>query len=145
MLIRKHLHELITEKKMDLGATPWIRLDHERMQAFSRFADLGFKGGAMADTSVEVEPFAAMSLIPSLLGCVFQIVDATAHRLVAVEQCTFVSSIPVGAEFAIEATLISGKWNTERLLVYRLGLAFQLRGQNLPSIIAEVVGLAGNP
>jgi hypothetical protein len=141
----KRMAELITDKKIPLGATRWMRLERERMQAFTHFADIGFKGGPLADINTEIDPFAAMSLIPSLLGGVFQITDATANRLVAVEQCTFVSSLPLGAEFSMEATLISGKWNPGGLLLYRLGVAFQLKAENLPCIIAEVVGLAGNP
>jgi len=145
MSIQKQIREMITEDKIRLGTTPWLRISQERMLSFGHFSGMGFKGGGAADLSAEVDPFAAMSLIPFLLGGIFQIADASANRLVSIQECTFISPILIDTDFQMEATLVSGKLNTEGHLIYKLGIAFQLRTDPLPCIVAEVIGLAGNP
>src|SRR3954451_5840856 len=109
MPLQVTIREFLTDHKRWLGSTPWLTIDRERLQVFARFTDMGFAGGGGADLVNEIDPFAALSLTPFLLGGILQITDAAANRIVAINECTFIAPIPVDTEFQIQATLLSGK------------------------------------
>ena len=145
MPVNRTMQQLVTKEPADLGSTPWFRYAAERLRLFAQFSATEFGRGATANLAEEVDPFAVLALLPSMLDGIFVITDASAHRLIAVEKCNFLSSIPVNAEIGMTARLIAGQFNADGHLVYQVGFLVNVKGESRPSIIGELVGMAGNP
>ena len=145
MPVSRTMQQLVTTQPVELGSTPWFRYAPERVRLFVQFSVTDFGPGPAADPGEEVDPFAVMALLPSLLSGIFVISDAAEHRVLTVENCNFLSSIPLNAEIRLTARLIEGQFNAEGHLVYKVGFVVNVKSQPSPAIIGELTGVAGNP
>lgn len=137
--------DLVTSEPQKLGDSDWIVYGPRRLRHFIDLVRTDWGFGPVADPAEEVDPFAALALIPPLLSNILTITDAAEHRITGIQKCDFISSIPLGAEVRLTAFLISGKINPEGHLVYQIEFSWWVKNNDRPLIIGELAGIAGNP
>ena len=140
------MSEFVTATPKDLGTSDWIPLTPERARLLEALSRLPAAGPApIAEAHEEVDPLAVLAMLPAMLASIFQFGDASAHRLVALEQCNFLSSVAPNTEIAMTARILEGQYNAEGHLVYRLGFFANAKGESRPFLIGELAAMAGNP
>lgn len=139
------MNDFVTSEPKDLGISDWIPLEPGRAQLLEQLSEATSGPAPIARANEEIDPFIVLAMLPALLASVFQFRDASAHRLVAVEQCNFLSSIPVNAEIRMTARILQGQFNADGYLVYRLGFLMNTKAVSRPFIVGELAGMAGSP
>jgi hypothetical protein len=145
MPVNLPMNDFVTSEPKDLGSSDWVLLGPERARILEQLSETGSGPAPIAGVNGEIDPFIALAALPALLAAVFQFRDASAHRLVAVEQCNFLSSIPVNSEIRMTARILQGQFNADGYLVYRIGFLVNIKGASRPVIAGELAGMAGNP
>jgi hypothetical protein len=138
------MNDFVTSEPKDLGTSDWIVLGPERARLLQQLSEIAPAPAPIAGNQ-EIDPFIVLAMLPALLATVFQFRDASAHRLVALEQCNFLSSIPVNAEIRMTARILDGQFNADGYLVYRLGFLVNTKTASRPVMVGEMAGMAGNP
>jgi acyl dehydratase len=141
------LHELEEAGEQDLGASEWVKIEQK---AIDQFAE------ATGDHQwIHVDPeraaagpfgqtvahgYLSLSLIPALLQQVLRVKDARMGVNYGIEKVRFTAPVPSGSEVRLKATLKSTERRGEGVL-FNLGVEIEIRGQDKPALVGEVVYL----
>jgi acyl dehydratase len=141
------LQELEQAGEQDLGASEWVKIEQ---QAIDQFAE------ATGDHQwIHVDPeraaagpfgqtvahgYLSLSLIPALLQQVLRVKDARMGVNYGIEKVRFTAPVPSGSEVRLRATLKSSERRGEGVL-FNLGVEIEIRGQDKPALVGEVVYL----
>jgi acyl dehydratase len=140
--------ELEQAGKLDLGAGSWIEVDQRRIDLFADatgdhqwiHVDPERASNGPFGTTV-AHGYLSLSLIPSLLPELLSVTDARLGLNYGTERIRFTSPVPVGSEVRLRAKVAS----TERRdagIVFRLAVEIEVRDQEKPALVGEVVYLA---
>jgi acyl dehydratase len=140
--------ELEQAGELDLGAGSWIQVDQRRIDLFAEatgdhqwiHVDPERAASGPFGTTV-AHGYLSLSLIPSLLPELLRITDARLGLNYGTERIRFTSPLPVGSEVRLRAKVAS----TERRgagVVFRLAVEIEVRAQEKPALVGEVVYLA---
>jgi len=138
--------ELAEADNLDLGATPWRRVEQKQVDTFAdatddhqwihvdpeRAADGPF-GGPIA------HGYLTLSLVPSLLRDLMRITDHARGTNYGLEKVRFTSPVPVGSEIRMRATVLGGRRREDGGVQYRLALTIDINGQDRPAMVAESI------
>jgi acyl dehydratase len=146
------LKELASSKERDLGSSPWVKIEQERVNQFADAtgdhqwihvdpdaAKAGPFGGTIA------HGYLSLALLPWLLGDVIRVPDAQMGVNYGIERVRFTSPVPVGSEVRATARLVSSEPKGDGIL-YKVGVQIEIKGQEKPAMVGEVLYLAlGRP
>jgi acyl dehydratase/putative sterol carrier protein len=146
------LQELVSTEERDLGASPWVKIEQERVNQFAdatgdhqwihvdpEAAKAGPFGGTIA------HGYLSLSLLPWLLGDLIRVPDAQMGVNYGIERLRFTSPVPVGSEVRLTARLLSSEPKGDGIL-YKVGVTIEIKGQEKPAMVGEVLYLAlGSP
>jgi acyl dehydratase len=122
----------VTQEEIDAfadatGDHQWIHVDRERAAA-------GPFGGTIA------HGYLTLSMLPALMSEVMTVADARMGINYGIERIRFTAPVPVGSEVRLHAKLASAERRGEGVL-YRVGVQVEIRGQDKPACVGEVLYL----
>jgi acyl dehydratase len=139
--------ELRDARDLDLGASDWVRVEQKAIDAFAE---------ATNDHNwIHVDPeraaegpfgstighgYLSLSLIPGLLYTMMKVTDAAMGLNYGVEKVRFTAPLPVNSEVRLKAKIVSTEPRGEGIL-YRLGVEIEVKGQDKPAMVGEVLYL----
>ena len=142
------LEELAATEERDLGSSPWVRIEQERV---NRFADAtgdhqwihddleAAKAGPFGGTIAH--GYLSLALLPALLGDLIHVPDAQMGVNYGIDRVRFTSPVPVGSEVRLNARLLSSEPKGDGIL-YKVGVQIEIKGQEKPAMVGEVLYLA---
>jgi acyl dehydratase len=141
------LAEMRVARDVDLGVSEWVTIDQEAINSFAKAtndhnwihvdeerAAEGPFGGTIA------HGYLSLALVPGLLYTVLHVTDARMGLNYGIEKVRFTSPVPVNSEVRLKAKVISSEERGEGVL-YRLGVEIEIRGQEKPAMVGEVLYL----
>jgi acyl dehydratase/putative sterol carrier protein len=142
------LKELAGAEDLDLGTSPWWKVDQRHIDLFAEAtgdhqwihvdpeaAKAGPFGGTIA------HGYLSLSLLPALLGDVIRVPDAQMGVNYGIDRVRFTAPVPSGSEVRAHARLISSEPKGDGIL-YKVGVQIEVRGQEKPAMVGEVLYLA---
>ena len=132
-----------------LATSDWLVVDQERI---TRFAD------ATEDHQwIHVDParaaegpfgttiahgYLTLSLVPRLLEDLLQVTDQVRGTNYGVDRARFTSPVPVGSAVRMSGELLEVRTRSDGGLQYKVRVELQVRDQERPALVAEVIYLA---
>lgn len=142
------LAELAGSEERDLGSSPWVKIEQERVNLFAdatgdhqwihvdpEAAKAGPFGGTIA------HGYLSLSLLPVLLSDVIRVSDARMGVNYGIDRLRFTSPVPTGSEVRAHARLLSAEPKGDGIL-YKVGVQLEIKGQEKPAMVGEVLFLA---
>jgi acyl dehydratase len=140
--------ELAEAKDLDLGSSPWQRMEQQRIDTFAtatddhqwihvdpeRAADGPF-GGTIA------HGYLTLSLVPVLLKQLMTITDHGRGTNYGLEKVRFTAPVPVDSEIRLSATIPEGVRRDDGGVQYRVALKIEINGQERPAMVGESIYL----
>lgn len=140
--------DILERGVIELGAGDWLRIDQDRIQ---RFADAtGDQQWIHVDPERAAEgPFGAtiahgylvLSLVPHLFEQLLEITDLAMGVNYGTERLRFTCPVPVDSDVRLRATIRGAEARGDAVR-YLLEVAVEIRDQDRPAIVGEVVYLA---
>jgi acyl dehydratase/putative sterol carrier protein len=145
------LKELSESEERDLGTSPWVKIEQKQIDLFAdatgdhqwihvdpEAAKAGPFGGTIA------HGYLTLSLLPGLLGNLIRVPDAQMGVNYGVDRVRFTSPVPTGSEVRAHARLLSAEPKGDGIL-YKVGVQIEIKGQEKPAMVGEVLYLALGP
>jgi acyl dehydratase/putative sterol carrier protein len=146
------LAELASAEERDLGSSPWVKIEQERVNTFADATDdhqwihvdlEAAKAGPFGGTIAH--GYLSLSLLPALLANLIRVPDAKMGVNYGIDRVRFTSPVPVGSEVRVNARLLSSEPKGDGIL-YKVGVQIEIKGQDKPAMVGEVLYLAlGQP
>src|SRR5581483_3424534 len=146
------LAELASAEERDLGSSPWVKIEQERVNRFADATDdhqwihvdlEAAKSGPFGGTIAH--GYLSLSLLPALLANLLRVPDAQMGVNYGIDRVRFTSPVPVGSEVRVNARLLSSEPKGDGIL-YKVGVQIEIKGQEKPAMVGEVLYLAlGQP
>ncbi len=146
------LAELASTQDRDLGSSPWVKIEQERVNQFAEatgdhqwiHVDLeAAKAGPFGGTIAH--GYLSLALLPALLANLIRVPDAQMGVNYGIDRVRFTSPVPVGSEVRVNARLLSSEPKGDGIL-YKVGVQIEIKGQEKPAMVGEVLYLAlGQP
>jgi acyl dehydratase/putative sterol carrier protein len=146
------LSELAATDERDLGSSPWVKIEQERVDQFAEatgdhqwiHVDLeAAKAGPFGGTIAH--GYLSLALLPALLTNLIRVPDAQMGVNYGIDRVRFTSPVPVGSEVRVNARLLSSEPKGDGIL-YKVGVQIEIKGQEKPAMVGEVLYLAlGQP
>jgi len=142
------LEELASSEERDLGSSPWVKIEQERVNQFADatgdhqwiHVDLdAAKAGPFGGTIAH--GYLSLALLPALLGNLIHVPDAQMGVNYGIDRVRFTSPVPVGSEVRVNARLVSSEPKGDGIL-YKVGVQIEIKGQEKPAMVGEVLYLA---
>jgi acyl dehydratase len=141
------LQELEQARERELGTSEWVRIEQRAIDQFAE-ATGDHQWIHVDPEKAAVGPFGqtvahgylSLSLIPALLEQVLRVKDARMGLNYGIEKIRFTAPVPSGSEVRLRATLNSAERRGEGVL-FRLGVTIEIRGQEKPALVGEVLYL----
>ncbi len=148
MTIELTVAELTDVIKLDLGASPWRRVEQHRVDTFADATDdhqwihvdperaaRGPFGGTIA------HGYLTLSLVPTMLKTLLRIKDHARGTNYGVEKVRFTAPVPVGSEIRLAARVLDPARRDDGSVQYRVALRIEIRGQERPAMVGESIYL----
>jgi acyl dehydratase len=142
------LEELAASGERDFGASKWVTVDQEHIDLFAdatgdhqwihvdpEAAKAGPFGGTIA------HGYLSLSLLPVLLSDVIHVSDQVMGVNYGIDRVRFTSPVPTGSEVRAHARLLSAEPKSGGIL-YKVGVQIEIKGQEKPAMVGEVLFLA---
>jgi acyl dehydratase/putative sterol carrier protein len=146
------LAELASSEERDLGSSPWVKIEQERVNRFADATDdhqwihvdlEAAKAGPFGGTIAH--GYLSLSLLPALLANLIRVPDAQMGVNYGIDRVRFTSPVPVGSEVRVNARLLSSEPKGDGIL-YKVGVQIEIKGREKPAVVGEVLFLAvGRP
>jgi acyl dehydratase len=139
--------ELRDAQDLDLGESDWVRIEQKAIDAFAEatndhnwiHVDPERAAGGPFGTTIG-HGYLSLSLIPGLLSTMMKVTDAAMGLNYGVEKVRFTAPLPVNSLVRLKAKVVSSEPRGEGIL-YRLGVALEVQGQDKPAMVGEVLYL----
>ena len=122
---------------VEVGPSEWVEIDAERVRAF-----LAATGDGTSDASACVGKHAPgvllLSLVPTLLPALIELIGWTRGVNAGVDDCRFPVPLPVGSRVRMRAQLKRARGVPGGGVRLSFGVRFELQGQDVPACIALV-------
>jgi acyl dehydratase len=141
------LQELEQAGEKELGASEWVKIEQHAIDQFAEATgDHQWihvdpeKAAAGPFGQTVAHGYLSLSLIPALLEQVLRVKDSRMGVNYGIEKVRFTAPVPSGSEVRLKATLKSTERRGEGVL-FNLGVEIEIRGQDKPALVGEVVYL----
>jgi len=140
--------ELAEAKDLDLGCSPWRRIDQQRIDTFADATD--------DHQWIHVDPeraaqgpfgrtiahgYLTLSLVPSMLKELMVITDHGRGTNYGLEKVRFTAPVPVDSEVRLGARISGATRRDDGGVQYRVELRVEVRGQERPAMVGESIYL----
>ena len=141
------LEELSQAEELDLGASDWTTIDQRQIELFAEgthdhqwiHVDPDMAAQGPFGTTV-AHGYLQLSLLPFLLSQVLSISDARMGINYGTEQVRFTAPVKSGSDVRVHAKLVTSEPRGDGVL-YRVAVQMEVRGEEKPSMVGEVVYL----
>jgi len=146
MTIELTVAELAHVTELDLGASPWRRIEQHRVDTFAdatgdhqwihvdpERAARGPFGGTIA------HGYLTLSMVPTMLKTLLRIKDQARGINYGIEKVRFTAPVPVGSEIRLAATVLKPARRDDGGVQYRVALRVEIRGQDRPAMVGECI------
>ncbi len=120
-MIELTVAELAEVTELDLGASPWRRIDQAMVDLFG-------PGGS---------GFLALSLVPVMFKQILRITDHARGTNYGLDNVRFPAPLSVGGEVRLAASIVDPVRRDDGGVRYRLRLRVEIRGQEQPAAVGE--------
>ena len=141
------LRDLENAADRDLGVSAWRTIeqrhidlfaeatgDHQWIHVDPEAAARGPFGGTIA------HGYLTLAMLPALMSEVMTVAGARMGINYGIERIRFTAPVPSGSEVRLHAKLVSSERRGEGIL-YRVGVEVEIRGQEKPACVGEVLYL----
>lgn len=140
--------ELAEAKNLDLGSSPWQRVEQERIDTFATATD--------DQQWIHVDPqraaegpfgrtiahgYLTLSLVPSLLKKLMVITDHGRGTNYGLDTVRFTAPVPVESDIRLSASIPAGVRRDDGGVQYRVALKIEIKGQERPAMVGESIYL----
>jgi len=146
-LVELTLSELEQAAGQDLGASDWVTVDQRAIDLFAeatgdhQWIHVDPEKAAQGPFGQTVaHGYLSLSLIPALLEQVLRVSDARMGVNYGIEKVRFTAPVPSGSEVRLQAKVHSTERRGEGIL-FRLGVTVEIRDEEKPAVVGEVVYL----
>jgi acyl dehydratase len=141
------LEELEQAGEQELGTSRWVTIEQRAIDQFAEATgDHQWihvdpeKAAAGPFGQTVAHGYLSLSLIPALLEEVLRVKDARMGVNYGIEKVRFTAPVPSGSDVRLLAVLRSSERRGEGVL-FRLGVTIEIRGEEKPALVGEVVYL----
>jgi acyl dehydratase len=120
-MIELTVAELAEVTELDLGTSPWRRVDQAMLDLFGS----GSSG------------FLAVSLVPVMFKEILRIKDHARGTNYGLDNVRFPAPVPVGDDVRLAASIVDPVRRDDGGVRYRLRLRVEIRGQDQPAVVGE--------
>ena len=132
----------------DLGTSDWLTIGQERVNQFADatedhqwiHVDPARASEGPYGTTV-AHGYLTLSLVPRMLEDLLVITDKARGTNYGLDRARFTSPVPVGSQVQMSGRILEVSSRTDGGLQYKVGVAMQVRGQDRPALVAEVIYL----
>jgi acyl dehydratase len=148
MTIELTVAELADVTDLDLGTSPWRRVEQRMVDTFADATDdhqwihvdperaaRGPFGGTIA------HGYLTLSLVPAMLKTLLRIRDHVRGTNYGIEKVRFTAPVLVGSEIRLAATVLDPTRRDDGGVQYRVALRVEIRGQDRPAMVGESIYL----
>ena len=141
------LEELANAEELDLGASDWTTIDQRQIELFAEgthdhqwiHVDPDMAAQGPFGTTI-AHGYLSLSMLPMLLSEVINIEGARMGVNYGTEKVRFTAPVKSGSEVRVHAKLVTSEPRGDGVL-YRVGVQMEVRGEEKPSMVGEVVYL----
>jgi acyl dehydratase len=140
--------ELAEAKDLDLGSSPWQRLEQDRIDTFATATDDHQWIHVDAERAAEgpfgktiAHGYLTLSLVPSMLKKLMVITDHGRGTNYGLDKVRFTAAVPVDAEIRLTASIPEGVRRDDGGVQYRVALKVEVNGQDRPAMVGESIYL----
>ena len=133
---------------LDLGASPWRRIEQPRVDLFADATDdhqwihvdpersaSGPFGGTIA------HGYLTLSLVPAMLKELIAVTDQGRGTNYGLDKVRFTAPVPVGAELRLRAAVTDASRRDDGGVRYRVALTMEVKDQERPAMVGESIYL----
>lgn len=140
--------ELALAANLDLGASDWLTVDQDRIDAFA--ATTGDRQWIHVDTERATSgPYGAtiahgyltLSLMPVFMSQLLTIIDSRQRVNYGIDSLRFTAPVPSGSRIRARATLVDSTTRGEGQL-YRVEARLEIEGEDRPAMVGVFVYVA---
>jgi len=139
--------ELEQARDLDLGASEWTTVEQAQIEKFAEathdhqwiHVDPDMAAQGPYGTTV-AHGYLSLSLLPFLLSQVLNVSDAVMGVNYGIDRVRFTGPVPSGSDVRLKAKLLSAEGRGEGIR-YTVGVEIEVRGQEKPALVGEVVYL----
>ena len=138
--------ELDGVRDLDLGSSPWQRIEQLRIDTFATATDDHQWIHVDPERAAEgpfgktiAHGYLTLSLVPSMLKKLMVITDHGRGTNYGLEKVRFTAPVPVDAEIRLSASITDGVRREDGGVQYRVALRVEICGQERPAMIGESI------
>jgi acyl dehydratase len=142
------LAELEASGERDLGVSGWERIEQGQIERFAeathdrQWIHVDPEAAAQGPFgSTVAHGYLTLSMLPYFMAQILNVSDARMGINYGTERIRFTAPVPVGSEVRLKARLLSSERRGEGVL-YRVGVEVEIRDNEKPALVGEVVYLA---
>jgi acyl dehydratase len=140
--------ELEHSGERDLGASSWHAIEQRSIELFAEatgdhqwiHVDPELAAQGPFGTTI-AHGYLSLSMLPMLLSEVVNVTDAQMGVNYGIDRLRFTAPVPSGSEVRLKAKLVGAERRGEGVR-YRVGVEVEIKGQERPALVGEVVYLA---
>ncbi|WP_028654472.1 MaoC family dehydratase [Nocardioides sp. J54] len=140
--------ELAEATDLDLGASPWQRVEQGRIDTFADATDdhqwIHVDAERAADGPFGrtiAHGYLTLSLVPSMLKKLMVITDHGRGTNYGLDKVRFTAPVPVDAEIRLAASIPESTRREDGGVQYRVALRVEVKGQDRPAMVGESIYL----
>jgi acyl dehydratase len=148
MATQLSIKELEQAGERELGTSSWFTIEQRNIDQFAeatgdhQWIHVDPEAAAQGPFGTTIaHGYLTLSLIPALLSEAFSITDSRMGLNYGVERARFTSPVPSGSDVRLKATL-RGTERRPNGVLFRLGVEIEIRDQDKPALVGEVLYLA---
>jgi len=148
MTLQITVAELAEARDLDLGSSPWQRVEQARIDTFADATDdhqwIHVDPERAADGPFGrtiAHGYLTLSLVPSMLKQLMVITDHGRGTNYGLEKVRFTAPVLVDAEIRLSASVPEGVRRDDGGVQYRVALRVEVRGQERPAMVGESIYL----
>jgi len=138
--------ELAQSDGIDLGASPWRRVEQSRVDTFADATDdhqwihVDPEKAAAGPFGVTIaHGYLTLALVPSLLKDLLVVTDYARGTNYGLDKVRFTAPVPVGSEIRLVASIPGATLRDDGGVQYRVALTVEINGQDRPAMVAESI------
>jgi acyl dehydratase len=148
MTVEITVAELAVVQDLDLGASPWRRVEQARVDLFAEATDdhqwihvdparaaSGPFGGTIA------HGYLTLALVPAMFKELLTITDHARGTNYGLDRVRFTAPVPVGANLRLRARIPAASRRDDGGVQYRVALTVEVEGQERPVMVGESIYL----
>lgn len=148
MTLQITVAELAASDGLDLGSSPWQRLEQSRVDLFAEATDdhqwihVDPERAAEGPFGTTIaHGYLTLALVPALLKKLMVITDHARGTNYGLDKVRFTAPVPVGSRIRLSASVPSAQRRDDGGVQYRVALRIEVEGTERPAMVGESIYL----